>query len=388
VDGEAGSQRRRIWIHAASIGEIKAARIVIDHLQERITGCDFILTTMTIHGRDYARAEFPARTPCYLAPLDVPLVTDRVARQINPFLYICLETELWPLLIHKIRKQGAPAILLNGRISDKSISRYERFGGFFRDVLQGFARIGAISEIDRARFIRLGADPGRVSVTGNIKHEVVVPDNRQAIVERYRSMLAVSDSDTVFIAGSTHAPEEELLLPLVEETTSGANNVWVIAPRHLDRLEQIETLYRSRGVEFLRFSDCARDGRGECNVVLLDTFGDLAQLYSIATFVFVGGSLSNNGGHNLMEAAIWDKPVAFGPYTQDFQSASEDLEQGGGGFRVRSVVELTGLLKHLQEHDEKSDEAGRQAGAIARTQQGAALRQVELIVQALQGVSG
>lgn len=370
-----------IWIHAASIGEVRAAAILINRLKPELEQWDFLVTTMTIHGRDYAREQLPADISCYLAPLDVPFAVNRALRFFAPDMYVCLETELWPTLIGRLKRRKISALLINGRISDKSISTYRRFNFLFGPVLQSFDAIGAITEKDRQRFIAVGADQDSVSVTGNIKHDFTLPEEWRQLSRKWRQTLNLDPDGDVFIAGSTHDPEEEMLLPLIDRLVNEYNQVVIIAPRHLDRLKSVESLFDSRKIYYDRLSDL-KGGRGrEHSLVMVDTFGDLSQLYGIATFVFIGGSLTAYGGHNVMEPAIWERAVFYGPHMDDFRQAAELLENSGGGHSVANVDELEmKIISFMQDRDLLTD-AQQRAGQIARQQQGAADRQATLILQ-------
>jgi 3-deoxy-D-manno-octulosonic-acid transferase len=373
----------RVWIHAASIGEIKAARIIVKHFRELEPNSSFILTTMTIHGRDFARSNLEPDIDCFLAPLDVPVITDIVVNRIRPDVYVCLETELWPLLIHKIHGRGAAAVLVNGRLSDKSIGHYKKLKFIFGRVLRCFDQIGAIGAKDQARFLELGAAPERLTITGNVKHDIVLPVDPEATRDYYRRVLALDADTRLFIAGSTHDPEEELLLPLFETFNSRYDLLWVYAPRHLDRVGEIEKLLLQHDISFDRLSDCKNGKERCCSMIIVDTFGDLSDLFSVASFGFIGGSLVDYGGHNLMEAAIWDKAVAYGPSMQDFQDIADELEAGGAGFRLNSVAELEHLMQRFIDHPAALETAGVIAGTIAREKQGVAALQAQLIHQAL-----
>ncbi|NNK12796.1 MAG: hypothetical protein HKP52_01005, partial [Desulfofustis sp.] len=245
-----------------------------------------------------------------------------------------------------------------------------------------FGRIGVISESDRQRFVEVGADPARVSVTGNIKDDTRLPDNFESTAPRWTEMLNLPDETDVLVAGSTHHPEEELLLPLVDEFISGGG-VAIIAPRHLDRLADIESSISDRGLRYDRLSELKNGGRRTHPLVLVDTFGDLGELYSVATFVFVGGSLCGSGGHNVMEPAIWERPVLFGPDTTDFKEAAAALENCGGGFRVDDIDDLDQKISQLQQDRKLLAHTAKMAGNAARQQQGAAQRQAELIRRCL-----
>lgn len=377
------SKKSRIWIHAASIGEVNAARIIIKHLVNLVPNVSFVVTTMTIHGRDYGREKLGEDIPCFLAPLDIPLIVDRFIHVLNPDVYVCLETELWPITIGKTKRSGAATVLLNGRISDKSVSGYQRFRFIFKSVLRDFDEIGAISNVDLERFVLLGAKPEAISVTGNIKYDAMLPVDHQAIRNNYCDLLQINEETDVFIAGSTHDPEETLLLPIYQKMSEKHNQVWFIAPRHIDRLEQIEKMLNGSGVEYDLLSSCKGGTTRKYSLVLVDTFGDLADLYSVASFVFIGGSFTDYGGHNLMEAAVWGNVLFFGPNIQDFQEAADALVEEGGGVCIQSPGELEELLDNFSADRSLLHEASTKAGKAARKQQNAGVRQAELVIRNL-----
>ena len=379
---------RRVWIHAASIGEIKAAITIIAQLDRQLSDISFVLTTMTIHGRDYGKTLLPKTIPCFLAPLDVPGIVERVVNRLKPHAYVCLETELWPLLIHTIHKKGCSSVLLNGRISDKSITSYRRLRFLFGPVLSKFSLIGAISASDRERFIEIGADPNKIIVTGNIKQDISIPDDPQQFVNKYAGILQLTEVSDVFIAGSTHDPEEEQLLSLYKKFASHHGQLWLIAPRHLDRLAVIEDMCSQRNISYHLFSECSKDTKREHSLILIDTLGDLALLYSVATYVFIGGSLADYGGHNMMEAAIWNKAVFYGPNIQDFRDAAEALEKAGGSFRIESIAELHDKLDWCVKNRQAYQEACLKAGEVARRRQGVAKKQAELVIKSLEQATG
>lgn len=376
---------RRLWLHAASIGEVRAAAILIDRLKPALPDWTFLVTTMTIHGRDFARSQLDKDIPCYLAPLDVPFSVNRALSQFSPDAYVCLETELWPVLIASLKKRGVHALLMNGRLSDKSIATYLRFRFLFAPVLQIFEAIGAISEADRQRFIQIGADPQRVELTGNIKDDPGFPRDREATIHKWHDALGLSPDRVVFIAASTHDPEEELIIPLISRLIA-QGVVTIIAPRHLDRLETIGSLLAKNTLAYDLLSDLQAGRPRIQSLILVDTFGDLAELYSIATVVFVGGSLSGSGGHNVMEPAIWDKAVLFGPNVQDFKEPSNLLEKCGGGFRVDDAEQLEKKINWLIHDRQQCDLAGQKAGEAARGLEGTANRQAELINESLEKI--
>ena len=374
---------KRIWIHAASIGEVRAAGVLIDQLKGLLPDWDVLVTTMTIHGRDFARQHLGPDVACYLAPLDVPYTVNRAIAAFAADAYVCLETELWPVLIDTLRAKGIPSLLINGRLSTRSISNYRRFRFLFAPLLKSFDSIGAISEADRQRFIEVGADPVRVAVTGNIKDDTRLPQDPLAVTAKWSSILGLTENVDVFIAGSTHSPEEELLVPLLKSLTD-RESLAIIAPRHLDRLNSIESLLGGQGLDYDRLSELKQGRQRVHPLVIVDTFGDLGELYSVATFVFVGGSLSGSGGHNMMEPAIWERVVFFGPDTADFKESAATLENCGGGYRVDDIDDLGTKMTMLRGDRERLDHARQRAGTAARGHQGAAERQAALIMASVE----
>ncbi len=374
---------KRVWIQAASIGEVNAAASIIQRLKNFSPDLRFVVTTMTLHGRDYGRVKLGEDVPCFLAPLDVPLVVDRFLHLFMPDAYICLETELWPLVIGKAKRSGAAVILLNGRISDRSIGAYRRFRPIFRAVLENFDEIGVIGRVDSQRFALLGAKPEGITITGNIKYDALLPQNHLEIREKQRDLLGVDNDMEVFIAGSTHDPEEELLLPIYERLGEKSNQLWLIAPRHLDRVEQIKKLLTAGKIDYDLFSAIKNAQPRHHSLVLIDTFGDLAELYSIASFVFIGGSFTDYGGHNLMEAAVWGNVLFFGPFMQDFQEAADVFVEAGGGICVESPAALEEQLSRFSADRGLLAQASARTGAAARKLPQAALRQAELVIRHL-----
>jgi 3-deoxy-D-manno-octulosonic-acid transferase len=375
----------RVWLHAASVGEVRAARAIIHAVRKRMPRARFILTTMTIHGKRVATEQLAPDVLCILAPLDVPLIVDHVLKAINPDIYVCLETELWPLLLHKAAARGVKLVLVNGRMSEKSYWNYRKIRCLITGILEKFTKIAVISEADRERYLAVGAGEKDLSVEGNVKYDLSLPDDAEAVKESYRSMLNVPGGLDVLVSGSTHTGEEELLVPLYMRLHRDKKLLWIIAPRHMERLPAIMELLRTHQLGFHRFSELQKGGRRQAFVIILDSLGDLADIYAVATYVFCGGSLVARGGHNMMEAAIWDKPVFYGPSIGDFRDAAELLESVRAGFRVDDVQALEETIRTFRNNPEEYTNAGLRAGDIARRQQGAAERQAAIIVECIEG---
>ena len=378
--GKAKPGFRTLWIHASSVGEAQAAIILIIELLKTGEELQIILTSTTEQGNKMARSRLPEKVLCLMAPLDAPPAVRRALRVVRPDLYICLETELWPVILVEARERGVPLLMLNGRLSERSFSRYRWIRPFMQVLLAGFQSVAVISEADGQRFIGLGVPEQRIQVCGNLKYDMPV-DNPEQHRTLHRKRLGAS-SQAVFICGSTHEGEEEMLLPVFQRLAVSLPLIWVVAPRHLERLPAIEAFFRRSGLDFTRYSQLASTNR-EAEVVLVDTMGDLANLYSSGDFIFCGGSLVEQGGHNIMEAARWGRPVYFGPYMKDFFDAAELLAAAGGGFQVRSADELATLLLYHQAHPGAYQAACSCAAAIAARQRGAVARQAAIVRRVL-----
>lgn len=372
-------QRKRIWLHAASVGEVQAARSVIQELQKRLPTAVFTLTTMTVHGKRVAEDQLDGKISCYLAPLDVPWVVERSIERIRPDIYICIETELWPLLLYALSRANTLTCLLNGRISERTYGSYLKIQWFIKGVVGLFDRIAVISERDKEKYISLGADRSKIIAEGNVKYDIAFSGTRDAIKDHYRNLLAI-DGEEVFIAGSTHTGEEELLLRLYRDSFAKQPTLFIIAPRHIERIIDLESICISEGFNYQLFSDLKEGTSRKEALILVDTMGELAQLYSVGDFIFCGGSLVDRGGHNLMEAAIWQRAVFSGPSNEDFQDSADLLQAAQGGFIVRDITDLGNQIRYFRNHPNEYHAACRRAGESAMKQQGCAERQVRYIL--------
>jgi len=379
---EQQSHDMTIWLHGASVGEVLLAKILIKELAHILPEAHFVLSTMTEQGMEVARKQAGKNVECIYAPLDLVGIVGRTIRRIRPLLYICLETELWPALLLEAKRSGVKLVLLNGRLSGRSFARYKLVKGFMVRILSCFSMISVIQETDAKRYISLGADPAKIRVLGNAKYDqdLASPGGAESR-ELYRDWLNLQEDQPVFVTGSTHTGEEEMLLEVFQslKKASGMQNLlWVVAPRHMQRLADVEAMLQLKGVAYQRLSEVKETDRS-ADTILVDSIGDLAGLYSIGSYVFCGGSLVERGGHNIMEAAIFGKPVFYGPSMKDFSDAAELLESAGGGFPVTGPESLTASILYFMDHPEEYEDAARRARKVAASQQGAARKQAELV---------
>ncbi|MBI5557395.1 MAG: 3-deoxy-D-manno-octulosonic acid transferase [Deltaproteobacteria bacterium] len=367
-----------IWMHAASAGEVRAAQALLPELQKILPDAAYLLSTMTQYGQQVAKKHLGSALDLFYAPLDANWIVKRSLASLKPTCYICLETELWPNLLTEAYRAGIPLFLLNGRLSARSLQRYKKIPKLMTPLLNSFTAISVISETDKERFAALGADTEKIIVSGNAKYDLKIETSGdQASSYRYR--LGIRENQQAFIFGSTHSGEEKLFVDAICRLREHiADAIFIIAPRHLNRLAEIENLFSSHGLKYDIFSRISPGNRCH-NIVLLDTMGELSALYSVGTFIYCGGSLVPKGGHNIMEAAIWGKPVYYGPHMKDFADAAEILESRNAAIRikqpddfVRSVLTLLGSPREYAGICRRSKE-------VAMAQQGSSRLQAELI---------
>jgi len=369
-----------IWLHAASVGEVQAAKSTIVQLKKRLPTARIVLSVMTPHGKQFAERQFDSSIECFFAPLDVPGIVGRAIKAIRPTVYICIETELWPVLIDSLSRGKVRLCLVNGRISHKSYGSYQKMGRLIRHTVSQFDKIAVISDEDRNRYLSLGASSASLSVEGNVKYDLSLPANSQEIVEQYKVLFNLEGED-VFVAGSTHGDEEIQLSKLFDSIQREKATVILIAPRHIQRCDEIILMFQDNEIDYQLFSNLKNGTeRRQSQVVLIDTMGELSLLYGIADFIFCGGSLVDKGGHNLMEAAVWNKAVFYGPHIEDFHDAAYLLGSVSGGFLVANIKELGDLLRFYRNHPEEYEKACQRAGDIARQQQGSSARQLAFVL--------
>src|SRR5687767_8928818 len=315
VDGE-----ESIWIHAVSVGEALTARALAADLKTRYPRLRLFLSTTTIAGQEVARRSLQHVDAVFYFPFDWAFIVRRTLNIVKPRLFVMMETEIWPNLLRACRTNGVKTIVINGRISSRSYPRYRLIRPFFRRVLADVDRFCMQSEESARRLVDLGADPSRVTVTGSLKFdslEMPTAFSHSKPRERVLRYFRLSPGRVVIIAGSTVPGEEAAVLRAfaqVRKTTPGA--LAILAPRHPERFGEVERLARDAGFVTTRRSELPIDAEPRAEVVVLDTIGELALLYQLATAVFVGGSLIDRGGHNILEPAIFGRPILFGPYMQ------------------------------------------------------------------------
>jgi 3-deoxy-D-manno-octulosonic-acid transferase len=362
-------------MHAASVGEVGVLARVLARLARETPELPVVVTTMTSTGRDRARQLLNGQADhCYL-PLDAPAFVNRTIRGLHPQVLIIAETELWPNLIRGVERYGSPIVMVNARLSARTYRRYRRVGAGMEPILKAISFICVKSEADRERFVALGADPGRVRVTGDLKYEPLSGVVEISPEER-RTRLGLPPHRPVFTAGSTRQGEEIIVLEAFEEAARRVDDLLlVLAPRYPRRADEVFELITSRGLRCLRRTAWLEAGSEipleGIEVLLLDTLGELEPFYAAADVAFVGGSLVPAGGHNLLEPAVYGVPVLFGPHTGETAGADRLLLEADGGVRVSDGRSLGAEVASLVLERGRRDEMGRAGREAVRQGRGA-----------------
>ncbi|MBW2650325.1 MAG: 3-deoxy-D-manno-octulosonic acid transferase [Deltaproteobacteria bacterium] len=377
----------RIWVHAVSVGEVTAAAPIVSSLREMYPGACIVLSTSTETGQEMARRLVTDATSHIYYPLDIPIVVRRVMDRVNPDIFVPVETEIWPNFIRACVKRGTRIVMVNGRISPRSFRRYRKTKFFWKRIMNMLDMIGAISEIDSSRLETLGVEPSRIHVRGNAKYDSLAAGADDALRNEMEARLDIPHGAKVFVAGSTHEGEDDVVLKtyrgLLEKYP---DMLMIIVPRHPERGNAVLSLANDAG-----FYDCItmaeinsgkkRAGR---RIIIVDVIGELFKVYSLATMVFCGGSLVPRGGQNILEPAAWGKVVLYGPSMEDFMDERERLEMAGGGITVRNGIELLAETLKLMEDPEALHRKGEAGREIVASNMGAARRYAEMIAKNLE----
>jgi 3-deoxy-D-manno-octulosonic-acid transferase len=364
-----------IWIHAVSVGEALTARALAADLKARYPRLRLYLSTTTIAGQQVARRNVQHLDGVFYFPFDWAFTARRTLNIVRPRVFVMMETEIWPNLLRLCRARGVETVLINGRISSRSYPRYRLIRPFFRRVLADVDRFCMQSEESARRLVDLGADPSRVTVTGSLKFdslEMPAPVSHGKPRERVLRFFRLSPHRVVVVAGSTFRGEETAVLRAFSRLKATMPSALaILAPRQPERFDEVERIARDAGFVTARRSDLPIDTEPRADVVVLDTIGELAQLYQLATVVFVGGSLVDHGGHNILEPAIFGKPILFGPYMQNFREIRDAFVTNDAAVQVASDRELEEVMVTLVTDPVRRARLGAAARALVEANRGA-----------------
>ncbi len=334
-----------LWIHAVSVGEVNAATPIIHHLLESHPQYRILVTTVTPTGAITLEQHFGKDITHLYLPYDLPFSVKRFLKIIRPTLLITMETEIWPNLYNACERSDVPILIINARLSEKSSKGYKLVSGLMKQTLIKVNMIAAQTEKDADRFISFGADKNKVCVTGNLKFDIAIP---HSITEQAQSLKRYfSVNRPVWIAASTQEGEEEIILNAHKAVLKEyPDAILILAPRHPDRVNKVTALCDVAGIRYIKRTQ-QQNFSSELSVYILDTLGELQLHYAASQLAFVGGSLVNTGGQNMMEPASLALPVITGPYTYNFIEISELLSEAGALARVSTAETLSQAVCHL-----------------------------------------
>jgi 3-deoxy-D-manno-octulosonic-acid transferase len=372
-----------LWIHGVSVGEVLAARTLVALIAREMPDWEVVLSTTTRAGNEVARRHFPSCRVFYY-PLDFSFVTDRVLRRIRPDAVLLMELEIWPNFLLSTSRRGIPVFLVNGRISGKSLRGYRVLQRVIPEPMDRIGLYCVQTDAYAERFRALGVPAGRLFVTGTMKFDTVVADGGKDAEGALAASLGFDPGDWVLVAGSTHGSEEAAVLAAFRAVLDGDPRArLVLAPRHLERLDEVEAAVRDAGLRSRRRTAAPEPGAPVAPVVVLDTMGELAALYAVADVVFVGGSLVPHGGQNPMEPAGLGKPVLTGPHTWNFEEVVEVLAAAGGVEVVADGAALATAVRRLHGDRDEARRRGALAREAVRRGRGATRRILDLVRERL-----
>ncbi len=382
--------RPTIWVHAVSLGEVVAVTPLVHALRKHYPHDRIVVSTVTETGREAVEQRLAGVAEHCYAPLDFPWTVSRFVERLAPRALLFVETELWPNLLRALGRRDVPAVMVNGRLSSKSFDGYRRLRPFMQQVLGSVTLCLMQSERDAERIVALGAQQSRVVRTGNIKFDQPLPDPDGVAGGLSRDLLELDGGEELLVAGSTHPVEEEELLACYQTLQREFPSlVLMLAPRHIERAAQVEVAVRAKGLAVQRRS-AMRDGgqsaaaRERARVIILDTRGELAQVYRHAVLAFVGGTLVPVGGHNLLEPALWGKPVFFGSHTDHCAEIAALLADVGGGMQVPDGDALAAAMAARLRDRTSLQRMGEAAKSVVLDNRGAVQRSLDLIAGVLE----
>jgi 3-deoxy-D-manno-octulosonic-acid transferase len=400
--------RRVVWLHCVSVGEAQAARPLVRALLEEHPRVALVVSTTTLTGQRVAREVFGGQAErVFYFPFDWAWSVRRALRALKPSAVLVMETELWPRFFRECRRRGVPVALVNGRISEKSFGRYKLVRPFIRRVLADLTLAAAQSEADAGRLVALGLAPERVRVTGNVKFDIEEPESRP-LTEELRRRFDLNGDRPLVLAASTHAPEERVLLEAFKLLTTSAESGahaprtsgpskrprLLVAPRHPERFNEVAALLEASRFTWARRGAARAESDAACDVILLDSIGELRAVYALAEVVFVGGSVAPVGGHNVLEPALEARAVVTGPHTSNFKTIVAALLERGALVQLphasdeeESARSLARALRELLEDGGKRRDLGARARAVLEQNRGATARTVELLAPLIEQMS-
>ena len=384
-----------VWLHCVSVGETQAARPLARALLEAHPGHALVVSTTTVTGQEVAREAFEGQAAqVFYFPFDWAWSVRRALRAVDPSAVLLMETELWPRFFRECRRRGVSVALVNGRISEKSFRRYKLIRPFIGRVLSDLSLAAAQTEADAGRLFALGLARGRAHVTGNVKFDIEGATARP-LTEELRARFGLGGGLPLVAAASTHAPEERVVLEAFGLLNSGGRRArLLVAPRHPARFNEVAALLEASGLSWARRKAEPRESDRDCDVILLDSIGELRAVYPLAEVVFVGGSLAPVGGHNVLEPALDARAVVTGPHTSNFKSIVAALLERDALVQLpdaqgpqAAARGLADAVRALLDDEARRRGTGERARAVLEENRGATARTLELLAPLLNQTS-
>ncbi|CAC9954815.1 3-deoxy-D-manno-octulosonic acid transferase (EC 2.4.99.12)(EC 2.4.99.13) [uncultured Gammaproteobacteria bacterium] len=367
-----------IWVHCVSVGEFRAATVLIDALIKQYPQYKILVTSTTPTGSQAIRDTYQDKVLHYYFPFDLPLIVNRYVKKINPKICILLETEIWPSLYHTLHKNNIPSLLVNARLSPRSLEKYQKFAPkLAQQTLNKLNVIATQNHNSAQRFITLGASKDKVIMAGNIKFELN-PTTNQAISKQ---LNALTDKRKVVVFASTHKGEEAQIIEAYGKQKNKIDALLVIIPRHPERFNEVYKLAQKHKINIIKRSD--NQICDHCDILLGDSMGEMMNYFDIANVVFMGGSLVKTGGHNMLEPAALAKPIIFGTYVFNFAEISTDLLNQNAAIQVQNADELFVEITRLLTHDNTAESLGNNAQQYLQSKQGATDKLMQKITSLL-----
>jgi len=379
--GGSASGRPRIWVHALSVGEVASAGNLVRELRQSFPQGIIIFSAATRAGDSFARATLGEYVDCFAPfPFDLLWSVKRLISWVNPDLFILVETDFWPNFLRELNRRGIPCLLVNGRVSESSLSRYHRFRWFFLPIFNSFQVLAMQAEEDAISMRQLGVDSSRLQILGNLKYDAALSGSGLK-TGLGRAALQIPEQALVWVAGSTHRGEEEIVFAAFQKLSRIFSNLFlIVAPRNVERGGELAAMAARRNLSAFRRS---LGGEGQGSVLILDTLGELSSVYGLCEVAFIGGSLVPARGHNPLEPAVYGKPVLFGPCMEDFAEISRDLLAVGGARQVHDEEEICAALSLFLVDPAERERAGRQAQELIASRRGVTEAHIALIRRVL-----
>ncbi len=371
-----------IWLHCVSVGEFNAAKPLIEKLFVKFPLHQVVITTTTITGSDAVTKHYKDRVTHYFFPFDLPFVINLFVKKIKPLVCILLETEIWPNLIANLKNKNIPVMLVNARLSDRSFKKYNKFSP--KLVSASLNRLSVICSQNKSsakRFISLGASNDKVSVTGSLKFDA----NESVNLKTIQTLKNITRKRQVVTFASTREGEEKQIIESFLSLKNKFDALLLIIPRHPERFIEVFNIAKEYGFNVEKRS-LGNTLKSDTDILIGDSMGEMMSYYSISDIAFIGGSLSNNGGQNMLEAASLSKPIIFGPSVFNFEEISEILINDGSAIKVRDAEELMKTISELLLDDEKRKLIGYSAKATFENNRGAADKVLEAITPHIENI--